>query len=112
MPLVAHLPDRGLTGRQDHVYLTGRQLDVGIAPFFSHQLGKAAGTSHQLATSSRSQLYVMDLGTGGDVPKRQNITRRDIRLLAGYQRIPYVDSIRGNDVPFLPIRIVQQGNSG
>lgn len=110
--LVAHLTDRGLTLRQDHVYLTGRQFDVGISPFLGHQLGKASRAPHQLSTSPRSKLDVVDLGACGNIAKRQHVTGGNIRFLTRHHRIAHDDLVGRNDVAFFSISIMQQGDTG
>src|SRR5579872_7122832 len=61
---------------------TRRHAHLRVLTFFCHQLRCAAGSAHELAALSRTQLDVVHDRAFRNVRKRQRITDLDIRIRA------------------------------
>ena len=107
---IAHLTDGGITILEDQPDFTGRKLDMGIFPFFRHQLTISSCAPDDLATLSHFQLDIMNQRASGNIAQGKGIAGFDIGRRASDHLIPRSKLGGGKDISLLPIGIVKQGN--
>src|SRR6266446_6686662 len=108
---VAYLPNRCHAQNMHTTLLTRRQTDERVVPLFGHQLCTCACPSHHLAATPSLQLNVVDRGAGRDVLQGQCIPRSDIGLRPRHDLVSDFQAVRGNDIAFLAIYIMQEGDT-
>jgi hypothetical protein len=109
---VAELPDRGLAAQVDEPDFTRGQANVRVVAFLGEKLGHRPGGTDHLGPFARPHLDVVNQGAEGDETQRQGVARLNVGGLAGDDPIANFQAIRCQDVPFFPICVVEQGDSG
>jgi len=109
---IAHLPDRRHAIEVNQSDLARGQADVRVIALLGQKLRRASGTAHKLPALSRTQLDVMDGRPHRDISERQRIAHENIRIGAGDDRLPHLQPMWRQDIPLLPIRIMEQGDEG
>ncbi len=105
---VADLADGGHAGLGYVSQLAGGQSKKCVAVFLRHELSHVTGGSGELSAAAGIKLYVMNKGTGGDVLERKGVTGLDIRGLAGYNLVAYLQTLRRGDVRLFAVLILDQ----
>jgi hypothetical protein len=83
---------------------------MGILSLLGHQLAITPCASNDLATLSHFQFDIVNQRARRDVPERQGIARFNVSRRACDHLFAQL-KLRGcEDIPFLPIRIVKQGD--
>src|SRR5690554_3260093 len=85
---------------------------MGVIAFLGLELGAGAGRADQLATLAGFQLHIVDDGTQGDIPEGQAIAHLDIGCRSRIDHSTYLELIGSQDISFLAVGIVEQGNVG
>ena len=109
---VAYLTDGRPAFDEDLANLPGGKADLGITLLLGHQLSVGACGTDQLTATPQLDLNIMDEGTKGDVFQRYRIARLDVSPVAAYDHVPHFHLRRGDNISFLAVPVVQQGNPG
>src|SRR3990172_485579 len=109
---IPNLPNRRLAVQQDQPHLARGQTQVGEVALLGHDLRAAAGGPHQLPATPGVQLDVVHDGPCRDVAQRQGVARLDLRRRPGGDLLADAQPLGCQDVPLLPVRVVQQGDAG
>ncbi len=107
---IAQLTNRSLTGKEDLSDFPGRKAYLRISTLLGHQLTVRTGTADNLPSPTDLKFYVMNKRAQRDILEGNGVTRFDIGLLTADDHIAQNYFIRGEDIPFLAINVVQQGN--
>jgi hypothetical protein len=108
---VANLPNRRIAGLPHQANFARGQANLSVIAFFCQELSSAASRANQLSAATVFELNVMDQGTNGDIGQRQVVSRADLSLCAGDERIAHLYSQWGHDIAFFAISVEQQGQA-
>jgi hypothetical protein len=86
-------------------HLSRGQPDEDVPPFLGHELSTDPSTSDELRALPDLHFNIVDYGAQWNVNQRQTVTRLNIYIVSGNDRITYRDSIRRQDVSLLSIDI-------
>ena len=109
---IPNLTNRRHTGSQDPPHFTGLQTHLHIVSVTAHNLSRASGTSNQLPTLTELQFDIVDSRPQRHARKRQGIARPDFGLGPRLHLIVDRQSNRSEDIPLLPVFVLQQRNAG
>jgi hypothetical protein len=109
---IANLSNRRQTVLVNQTLLTRWQSDRSISSIFFHQnLGRCTSSPDHLTASANLHLDVVNERALGNIPERQCITRLDFCSCTANDGVIDVQTKRSDNVPFLPIQVVDQGDS-
>ncbi len=80
---IADLANRGHAIHRKFSDFARRQLDQRDIAFFAEQLRRSAGRTNNLAAATGIQFEVVHLRARRNVPERQRIARKNVRIVAG-----------------------------
>lgn len=109
---VAHLAKGSHAIHVDLPYLPRRELEQGPVFLLRHQLSRSPRTPTDLSPLALPELDVMDDRPHRDQPETKGVSHIELRLRAGHYLRPDFESIRGQDVALLTIRVMEQGDPG
>jgi len=92
--------------------LTGRKTYQNVVAFFGHELRGNTSGAHELGAFADFHFDVMDNGTQRDVVHRQAVTWLDINVVASHNHVTHSYAVRGENVTFLTIHVVEQCDVG
>ena len=109
---VAYLPNGGPALEVHQPHLAGGKAHMGVISLLGHQLGRSSGAANHLSARPRFQLYVMYEGPNRDSLQRQGVSWFDIRIGTGHYLVSRLEPEGGQDIAFLTILVMQQGDTG
>ena len=108
---IAYLPDRCVAFLAHDPHLTRRKLQLDVIALLGHDLRIRASGSNNLPALTVDHLDIVNGRSQRNALQRQRVAGLDIRLRTGFQLIAHLQPMRRQDVPFLTISVVQQGNT-
>src|SRR3990170_2402451 len=109
---VPHLPHRRHAIDEYEPHLPGPEAQVGVLPLLRENLDDVARRTCQLPPLAHLELHVVDHRPHRDLADRKGVARLDIRVVAGNNRVSHGEPHRGQDVPFFPVCVMQEGDAG
>jgi hypothetical protein len=109
---ITHLTDRSITVLDDESNFARWEFDMSILSLLGHQLTRSACASNDLPTLSDFQFDIVYQRARRYVSKGKSIAGLDVGRRTCNHLVSYPELIRSQDIAFLSIRIVKQGNPG
>src|SRR5699024_3840887 len=109
---VADLAHRGAAPHVDPADLTGGHAEGGVGPLLTEPLDAPAGGAGHLGAAARTELHRVHHGACGDVPEREVVAGLDVGACTRLDLHALLQVARGEDVPLLTVRVVQEGDVG
>src|SRR3989304_1973190 len=109
-PAAPRLPDRRHALDEHQSNLAGGEAKVRVRPLFRQDLRDRTGGACDLTAFSHLEFDIVDERPDRDVPDRKSVPRLDVRAGARPDRGAAGDPGGTEDVPFPPVRVVQQGD--
>ncbi len=100
---IAHLADGGLALNRDHPHLSRGHAKCGVLTLTGDKLRACAGGTGQLATFTRTHLYIVYDGTKRHVRELEAIARFDVGFRAGHDLIANLEPDRSKNIALFPI---------
>jgi hypothetical protein len=107
---VTHLANGRVTILENQADFTRGKFNMGIFPLFGDQLTIRPCTSDDLSSLSQFQLDVVNQCTRRNISEGKGIPGFDIRCGTRNYPVPCLQLGRREDIPFLSVDIVEQGN--
>src|SRR5262249_47923175 len=108
---VAHLTDGRHAIQMHQALLAGGQTHNRVIALFRHQLRLTTRATHDLTTAPLMQLDVVDHRAGWDIAERQRIADANLGLWSAHHTVADLEAVWRDDVAFLAIQVVQQGDA-
>jgi hypothetical protein len=109
---IPHLSDGSPALLMNLAHLPTGELEENIRRLMSHDLSKGTGAPAQSPALADLELDVVNPCAPGDLLQRFGIPHPDLRLRPRHHLIPYRKAVRGKDIAFLSIPIMEEGNPG
>ena len=109
---VADRADGGAAANIDHAHLTRWHAERGVFALTGNQLDGRTGGTTQLGPTAGTQLHGVHGGADGDLAQLQVVARFDVGALPGDHDGALGQAVGGDDVPLLPVVVVQQRDPG
>jgi len=91
----------------NHPHFPARQYDSDPITFLGQDSRYAAGASDQLSSLARAHLDIMNLKPRRDACQRHGVARLGLTRIAAFHQITNLYPERTENIPFLPVRIMQ-----
>ena len=102
----------GTAGRKHHSGLARREAENSVVTFTRGELGVSTrGTGH-CRTLSRAELDGVYVGSNWNFAERKSVAYLRSDAGAGLYDLADLDALRGDDIPFLAVRILYQSDAG
>src|SRR4030067_33499 len=106
------LPPRHHEMMQRKPHLPGPEAQVAVLPLLRENLDDVARCPCQLPPLAHLELHVVDHRPHRDMADRKGVAPLGIRVVAGNNRVSHGEPHRGQDVPFFPVCVMQEGAAG
>src|SRR5476649_2816892 len=100
---ITDLADRGLASDVDPAQLTRRHANDGVVAFLRQELSGSTRGPHELASTTKRELDVVDGRTDRDARQRDRIADANRRVLPTLDRVADLQAERREDVALLAV---------
>src|SRR5512140_521298 len=109
---IADLSHRAVALLVEDPHLARRELHLRVLPFLGDELAGRSGAAADLAAATRNDLQVVDVRAERDQSQRQRVPHPDFRFRPGFEPVADRESVRGDDVTLLTVRVDEQRDAG
>src|SRR2546425_1640285 len=102
---VADLADGRHALDEDLADLARRQLHRRVVTLARDELYRGPGAARELAAFAGPQFHVVDLRAERDALERHRVSRQDVDVVAGHDRVAHLEAERLQDVALLAVRV-------
>ena len=107
---VRERPHRRAAVRVDQAHLGGREAESHRGSLLGRHLDPRAGGAAQAASLTGDELDAVDDGSGWDRAQGQRVARPDVGSLTRLDAGAGTQTLGGEDVALVPVRVVEQGD--
>ena len=107
MLAIPYLSDTGAAVAVEFSNFSGREANEDVTSFLCHELSSDTGASYELCALADFHFDIVNNGAKRNVDQRKTVTRLDIDIVSGYNRIANGYSVRRENVSFLSIYVAQ-----